>query len=117
MTRRSSVEAPLTPAAFVPTPAAVQSPVELAPLLEPLQRQHKLPALGAAVIGRSGLRALGVVGRRRVDQPDAVSADDRWHLGSNTKAMTATLVARLVERNQMAWTTSLADAFPDLAGQ
>ena len=43
------------------------------------------------------------------------SLDDRWHVGSNTKAMTATLVGRLVERGPLQWDTTLAEVFPDLA--
>jgi CubicO group peptidase (beta-lactamase class C family) len=40
---------------------------------------------------------------------------DRWHLGSNGKAMTATLIARLVERGALAWTAPLDRMLPQLA--
>jgi CubicO group peptidase (beta-lactamase class C family) len=36
-------------------------------------------------------------------------------IGSTTKAMTSALAGRLVERGLVAWTTTLADALPDLA--
>src|SRR4029079_19319436 len=38
---------------------------------------------------------------------------DRFHLGSCTKAMTATLVAMLVEEGKLNWTTTLGELFAD----
>ena len=43
-----------------------------------------------------------------------VEPDDLWHIGSNTKAMTATLYARLVEKGQASWGATLEEVFPDL---
>ena len=71
-------------------------------------------ALGAALIGREGLMWSGVRGVRRSGAPDPVTTADRWHLGSNTKAMTAAVFARLVEQGRARWTMPLAEAFPDL---
>lgn len=72
-------------------------------------------ALGAAVIGRDGVAWSGVRGVRRAGTADTVTTDDRWHLGSNTKAMTAAVFARLVEQGRARWEMPLAEAFPDLA--
>ncbi|MDE2238077.1 MAG: beta-lactamase family protein, partial [Elusimicrobia bacterium] len=44
-----------------------------------------------------------------------VALGDLWHLGSDTKAMTSALIARLVERKRLRWTTTLAEAFPGFA--
>lgn len=73
------------------------------------------PAMGAAIVGREGLRWSGVRGVRRHGEADAVTGVDRWHLGSNTKAMTCALFARLVEQGRARWTMPLAEAFPDVA--
>ncbi|MGD9688500.1 MAG: serine hydrolase domain-containing protein [Phycisphaerales bacterium] len=101
-------------------PAPVNAPAapavrDLAATLEPIRAKHALPALAGAIITGDGLIALGATGRRRVDHPEPVTTSDLWHLGSCTKAMTATLAALLVERGTLTWTTTLADAFPDLA--
>jgi CubicO group peptidase (beta-lactamase class C family) len=53
------------------------------------------------------------VRRRGGDSP--VGPEDRFHLGSCTKSMTATVLARTIERGELAWSTTLAEAFPDLA--
>jgi D-alanyl-D-alanine carboxypeptidase len=37
-----------------------------------------------------------------------------WHLGSNTKAITATMIARLVESGKLSWTATPLEVFPEL---
>lgn len=95
--------------------AAAQAPVDLGDLLAPIRARHGVPALGVAVLVDGELAALGVSGVRKHGDDAKVSIDDRWHLGSCTKAMTATLLARDVEAGRLAWTTTVADALPDLA--
>ncbi len=103
--------ADVPPAVDVPT---VPPAADLSPVLEPIRDRYALPALAAAVYDADHALAAGAVGLRAADQPDvAVTVDDRWHLGSDTKAMTATLLARLVERGTLRWDTTLAEAFPD----
>ena len=72
------------------------------------------PAAGVARVSRDGARSVAVAGVRRQDAPDEVTPDDLWHLGSNTKAMTATLAARLVEAGVLDWDTTLGEALSDL---
>jgi CubicO group peptidase (beta-lactamase class C family) len=101
---------------LAPAVTAQASPLtDLADLLAPIRARHGVPALGAAVLVDGELAALGVTGVRRVGHDEPVTTDDLWHLGSCTKAMTATLLARQVEAGQLAWTTPLARALPDLA--
>ena len=50
-------------------------------------------ALAAGVVTREGLAWSAVRGVRRFGGDDPATLDDRWHLGSNTKAMTAALYA------------------------
>ena len=103
-------------AAWLPAAPALgeEAPRSLNDILEPIRKAHALPALGGAIVTTDGLWAIGAVGTRRAGGDDAVTVDDLWHLGSCTKAMTATLVARLVERGKLRWTTTLGEAFPGL---
>lgn len=73
------------------------------------------PAVAAALVTRDGLEWAEARGVRRHGQEDAATLDDRWHLGSNTKAMTAAIWARLVERGSARWDMPLAEAFPETA--
>ena len=88
---------------------------DLAALLAPICAQHEMPAMGAAVIVDGKLVALGVHGVRKVGDEAAVTKDDQWHLGSCTKAMTATLLAKQVAAGKFQWSTTLAQALPQLA--
>jgi D-alanyl-D-alanine carboxypeptidase len=83
-------------------------------IVESVRTKYNLPALGAAVVTAAmGVEALASSGIRMAGHPQRVTDDDRWHLGSNTKAMTATLVGILVDRNTIDWNTAIADAFPE----
>ncbi len=84
--------------------------------LEAFRDEHDIPALGAGIVTRDGGLAVDVVGERVRGGADPIRPDDRWHIGSCGKSMTAALYARLVERGDAAWGASLADLFPDLAG-
>lgn len=83
--------------------------------LEALRVEAGIPALGGMVITPDGLIWQGVSGVRRRGSSEAVTDQDRWHLGSNTKAMTAAVYARLVEQGKAGWDTTLPALFPDLA--
>jgi CubicO group peptidase (beta-lactamase class C family) len=65
---------------------------------------YDLPALAAAVVRNGKVVAAGAVGTRRVGAHIPVTARDRFHLGSDTKAMTALLAAILVEEGKLRWT-------------
>lgn len=95
-------------------PAATQL-ARVDELIAPLVAQFDVPALGGAVIElERGLVALGVSGVRERGKDAQVTIDDRWHLGSCTKAMTATVAARLIVRGKLDWDTTVEQAFPKL---
>ena len=71
--------------------------------------------MAAALVTSKGLVTVGVVGTRKRGTEIAATLNDQWHLGSDTKAMTATLVARLVEKGRLKWDSTVAEVFPDLA--
>ena len=106
--------APAEPAVEVPAEAPLPLPediVDLEGILEPLRNEHGVPALAAAMVQGDRLVAIGAVGERAQDSGEAVTVHDRWHLGSNTKSMTATVAARMVKRGQIDWSTTVAEVF------
>jgi CubicO group peptidase (beta-lactamase class C family) len=82
--------------------------------LESIRAETGVPALGALVGDSRRIRAFACVGVRRAGSQERVRADDPFHIGSCTKAMTATVAARLVEQGKLRWETTLAEAFPQL---
>jgi CubicO group peptidase (beta-lactamase class C family) len=84
-------------------------------LLEEIRNRHAIPAMAAVVVRSDSLVAASAAGVRRLGDTARVTIQDRFHLGSNTKAMTATLLAGLVEEGKMSWDTTPLEAFPKLA--
>lgn len=67
------------------------------------------PALAAGVVGRDGMIWSGARGVRRSGGDEAASVDQKWHLGSNGKAMTGLLYGKLVEQGRVKWAATLGD--------
>lgn len=85
--------------------------------LKPIRQKFNVPAMAAVVVTSDGIKCVGAVGVRKRGTEVPVALTDLWHLGSDEKAMTSTLIARLVERGQLKWDSTLAEIFPDLAPQ
>ncbi|CAN7354432.1 beta-lactamase family protein [Phenylobacterium sp. LjRoot164] len=101
-------------AAVAAEPSLTDLAMKAAPLLESRLAKSRVPALAAAVVNRNGVVWSGAAGLRRKLQETPVSHSDRWHLGSNTKAMTAALFARLVQAELTHWDAPVSSLFPDL---
>jgi len=80
----------------------------VAPAVASVRQAYDLPAVAAAVIldGRVQVAATGV---RKAGTDVKVTPADQFHLGSCTKAMTATLIAILIERGKLRWDATLAE--------
>ncbi len=76
---------------------------EIEGLLEPIRKKHGVPALGGAIVTVDGMKSVGVVGVRKAGTDVPATIEDRWHLGSDTKAMTAALIGALVEKGKLSW--------------
>ena len=95
----------------VPSQTEPTADLQIGELLKQVQQQSDVPAIAGAIVTSEGLAAFGVTGVRKRGTKSPAMPNDLWHLGSNTKAMTATLVARLIERERLRWDTTLADVF------
>lgn len=63
----------------------------------------------AVAYHRDGAEGLAVAGVRALGSDTPIEPEDLWHLGSNTKSMTATLVARLAEAGDIGWDDTVGD--------
>jgi CubicO group peptidase (beta-lactamase class C family) len=82
--------------------------------LEPYLKEFGLPALAAAVFKEGVVIASGAVGTRRTGQDIPVGIDDRFHIGSDSKAFTSLLAGQFVQEGKLRWDSTLADVFPEL---
>jgi CubicO group peptidase (beta-lactamase class C family) len=97
--------------------AAAAAPVDhsLAGVLRRTLVAHHLPAIAGAVVRGDSITGIAALGARKLGAPGAVTLADRFHLGSNVKAMTADLLAMEVEAGHLAWDRTLAQIFPEFA--
>ena len=95
--------------------AVAQSDDGVIRLIEPIRQMHRVPALGVAIVTSKGIVTSAVTGTRKAGTNVAATIDDRWHLGSDTKAMTAVVMATFVERGKLTWETTLGEVFTELA--
>ncbi len=99
-----------------PASAAQAAPtVSLQARLTASVNGSKVPAMGAVLIRQGQVTELAIAGLRAKGSAEAVQRGDVWHLGSNGKAMTATMVARLVEKGMLSWDAPLSQLLPELA--
>jgi len=54
------------------------------------------------------------LGLQRINTNFKAKPDDRFHIGSNTKAITSFISALLVQQGQITWETKFIDLFPEL---
>jgi D-alanyl-D-alanine carboxypeptidase len=76
-----------------------------------VQVKHKLPAMGVAFVSTEDIHAFATCGFRAANSDQGVELHDQWHLGSCTKAMTATLAAKLVAQGVLDWDLTLAKVY------
>ena len=81
--------------------------------------EGKSPGLIAAIIDEGGIRAIASTGVRKQGSPEKFTINDQVHIGSNTKAMTSTMLATLVEDGTFVngWETTIAEVFPELVDE
>jgi CubicO group peptidase (beta-lactamase class C family) len=93
-------------------------------LLEAIRLKHRFPALAAAVVVDGKVVTTNAVGFRKHGGDEAATPLDKFHIGSVTKSMTATIAAMLVEQGKIDWTTTVGEAlakdanpiYPDYRG-
>jgi CubicO group peptidase (beta-lactamase class C family) len=68
--------------------------------------------MGAIIIRNGEVLAISTDGERATGSGVDIAIDDKWHLGSISKSMTATALARLVESGQLRWDLRLDGVFP-----
>jgi CubicO group peptidase (beta-lactamase class C family) len=87
----------------------------LSAMVDSIRLATGVPAVGAAIVTVDGIIGIGVAGNRRAVGGLPVTINDKWHLGSNTKAITAMLAGMAVDAGVLSWDRTIAQAFPDLA--
>jgi len=91
-----------------------KEPEDISPHLKTIIENSEVPALVATAVLDGNIVTIGAAGVRKKGNPIPVTAEDKFHIGSCTKSMTATLGAMLIEDGKLQWNTKIAEVFPDL---
>lgn len=107
----------------VPAEAPREGDAALASALDAIRLEHGLPGVAALRLADGAVHDGAAVGFRALPSQIPLSLSDRFHLGSDGKAMTATLAAVLIEAGVLpGWDAPLSVVFageaidPALAG-
>ena len=95
---------------FTWQPPKTNSMEDISGMLDEMRGKLDVPALAAAVVHKEQILGAGAVGVRKFGELQKVTLEDKFHIGSITKSMTA-LIAVLFEQEHPT-TALLAQRFP-----
>jgi CubicO group peptidase (beta-lactamase class C family) len=100
---------------FLPDPVhAAATPKDVSALIEPVIKKNDVPGMAVAVVRNGETVATGFAGVRTRGKADKITPGDRFHIGSDTKAMTAMLCGILVDEGKLKWDQTIGATFPEL---
>ncbi len=95
-------------------PRSMAAPVDLSGELAKIRAAHGVPSLAAMDFTGGKIISQGATGRRMRDSAVPVTMQDKYHLASCTKSMTATLAAMLVEAGKLKYDSTLGEVLTDV---
>ncbi len=89
--------------------------VPLKDRIENIRKEYKMVALGGSLIRENESDLILMTGKRKKGAEIDALPDDQFHIGSCAKAMTATIIAMLVEEGKLRFDQTVGESFPELA--
>jgi D-alanyl-D-alanine carboxypeptidase len=96
-----------------PAGSAATPSTEIKNLLDKQTQDQHLVGIASLVIRSNTIVGMATSGVKHQGGSTPLGPADLWHLGSSTKAITATMIARLVDAGKLSWTTTPVEIFPD----
>jgi len=78
---------------------------------------YHIPELAFAVISSDSVYEMHVLGYKRALSEIPAEPNDKFRIGSNTKAITGFLAAQLVKEEKISWDTKFFDLFPEMKAE
>lgn len=82
--------------------------------IDSIRTQYHIPALGVAVISSDSILEMNVYGTSKINSDSKITLKNRFHIGSNTKAVTSFIATDLVSKGKINWNTNFFSLFPEL---
>lgn len=77
--------------------------------LDYVVEKYQIPAISTMTMIDGQILESGQSGVRKMGDSNFVGNNDKWHIGSITKSMTATLTAILIEKGHLNWETKVGE--------
>ena len=100
-----------------PSPPPVQADERVNQILAPVRDEHHLPGLIGAIVTKNALATIGALGIRKIGASELIRVTDQVHIGSCTKAMTATMIGTLIDEQKLSSGTTIREIFPKVVSQ
>ena len=97
----------------ITTISAQKNNAELDSIINVFRSKYYVPAIATSVIKKDTI-LYGLSGLKRIGENEKIDTRSKFHLGSNTKAITSMIAAKLVEEGIIKWNTKLVDVVPEL---
>jgi len=85
------------------------------PLIDAVVARYHLPGLAVGVIDRGKIVYTRTVGEPAAGSGKSIDADTLFKIASNSKAMTSTVLARMVQQGKLRWDDPVTKYLPDFA--
>lgn len=84
-------------------------------IIEQSLKEHPMPGIVAAIAKRDKSIRVAAAGVRKFNDETPMTIHDQLHLGSCTKAITASMLARLVEKGEFTWDITVKQGLPEIS--
>src|SRR5690606_42015118 len=79
-------------------------------LTENIRKEYNIPALAVAYVTPNSVY-YGIAGTTKINNDEKVTLKSKFHIGSNTKAVTSFIAMKLIEENKISIETKFFDLF------
>ena len=79
-----------------------------------IRKAYRIPELAYAVVSSDSVYESTVMGVQEINTNFFATQNDRFHIGSNTKAITSFIAAILIQQGKIKWDTKFFSLFPEL---
>lgn len=79
-----------------------------------IRKVYHIPELAYAVVSSNQVYELQLLGVKKINTSIPAEPNDKFRIGSNTKAITGFIAAQLVKQKRINWDTRFFDLFPEL---
>ena len=78
-----------------------------------IRKVYHIPEISYSVLTVNSILEIEAIGIHSTTLGDTATLNDRFHIGSNTKAMSAFVIAKYVEKGKLKWSSKFFDIFPE----